>query len=407
MKKSVVLFTTAILAVMMVLSGCQKNQDVLTGDVKITLWTQESQSEGSFQLIEKFIADFQKDNPKITVEVVQKDTEALREDFQTASLAGNAPELLWTVSDHAGPFVTADIIQNVDGLVNPADYVPSVVVNGKTFAVPITSGNHLMLMYNTDFVKAVPKDTDELIAMSKALQPGMAFPFVFNQTEPFWFVPWLGAFDGKVFAADGVTPTLNTPAMVSALKFVYDLKYTHKIIPSECDYNAADTLFKEGKAAFIINGDWSISDYQKVLGAKFAVAPIPKVTATGKSPAPYTAGKYFMVSKDVKGDKLIAVKKFIAFSTSYEREVEIVTTLKRLPGLKKALSDSAVTSDATFKASSEQMALGTPMPTVLEMRANWDAMKPELIKVLSGTTTPEAAAAAMQPSAEAAIKAMK
>jgi arabinogalactan oligomer/maltooligosaccharide transport system substrate-binding protein len=53
------------------------------------------------------------------------------------------------------------------------------------------------------------------------------------------------------------------------------------------------------------------------------------------------------------------------------------------------------------------MVVGTPMPTVLEMRCNWDAMKPEMLAVLADTKTPEDAAAAMQSAAEACIKALE
>jgi arabinogalactan oligomer/maltooligosaccharide transport system substrate-binding protein len=49
------------------------------------------------------------------------------------------------------------------------------------------------------------------------------------------------------------------------------------------------------------------------------------------------------------------------------------------------------------------MLVGTPMPTVLEMRCIWDSVKPEMLSVLSGTTTPEAAVESMQQSAEACI----
>jgi len=41
-----------------------------------------------------------------------------------------------------------------------------------------------------------------------------------------------------------------------------------------------DTLFKEGKAAMIVNGDWSLSDYQGVLGNNLGVAAIPTISST-------------------------------------------------------------------------------------------------------------------------------
>ncbi|RMF32911.1 MAG: extracellular solute-binding protein, partial [Chloroflexi bacterium] len=351
-------------------------------------------------------------HPNITIELVHKDNvEVLREDFQTASLAGTPPEMLWTVNDHAGPFTAADIIQPVDDLFDLSVFVDSaleaVKLEGKTWGVPISNGNHLMLLYNKKLISEAPKDTDELFAKGKELTGDGNYGLVWNQTEPFWLVPWLGGFGGKVFAEDGVTPTLNTPEMIATLKFLHAMKYDAKIIPPESDYDGADTLFKEGKAAMIINGDWSLSGYKEVLGDDLGVARIPKVVATGEWPKPYTSGVYFMLAKDLSGDKLEAAKEFINFVTSKEKQLEMVKKLNRLPALKAALDDPLISSDPILKGSADQMVVGTPMPTVLEMRCNWDAMKPEMQAVLADTKSPEDAAAAMQSAAEACIESLK
>lgn len=380
---------------------------VPTGPVKIALWTQEGESEGAFQFVKKLADAYTVKYPNITFDVLNKETESLRQDFLAASLAGTAPDLVLTVNDHAGPFSVADVIQPVDSLFDLKLYVPSIVMAGKTWGIPVSSGNHLMLLFNKDMVKTAPKDTDELVSVGKTLTKGGTYAIVWNQTEPFWLVPWLGGFGGSVFAADGVTPTLDTPAMVNTLQFLYDLKVTYGITPKEADYATADTLFKEGKAAMVINGDWSLGDYRKALGDKLGVAPIPMVSSTKKWPAPYTSGKYFMIPKDVKGDKLKVNQSFITFFTNYENQIDMVKTLTRLPGLRKALADELVKNDPILKGSSEQMALGTPMPSVLEMRCNWDAMKPELNAVLAGTKSAADAAKAMQSAAVSCIKTIK
>jgi arabinogalactan oligomer/maltooligosaccharide transport system substrate-binding protein len=67
------------------------------------------------------------------------------------------------------------------------------------------------------------------------------------------------------------------------------------------------------------------------------------------------------------------------------------------------LTNEAITSDPILSGSSLDMSYGVPMPTVVEMRCNWDAMKPELTSVLSDQTSPADAAAAMQAAAEACI----
>ncbi|GFP41293.1 arabinogalactan oligomer / maltooligosaccharide transport system substrate-binding protein [Candidatus Hakubella thermalkaliphila] len=385
-------------------------EEVAPKEVSLVLWTKEG--EEPLEWNQALVQEYMEANPGVTIELVHKTTvEILREDFLTASLAGTPPDLLWTVNDHAGPFVAADTIEPVDGLFDLGLFVDAAVaaveLEGQHWGVPISSGNHLMLLYNKKLLAEAPKDTDELFAQGKELTGGGNWGLVWNQTEPFWLVPWLGGFKGKVFAEDGVTPTLNTPEMVATLKFLHDMKYEAKIIPPESDYDAADTLFKEGKAAMIINGDWALGSYVEVLGEDLGVARIPQVVATGEWPKPYTGGAYFMLAKGLSGEKLEAAQDFISFVVSKEKQLEMLQLLKRLPALEEALEDPLITEDPILKGSADQMVVGTPMPTVLEMRCNWDAMKPEMLAVLADTKTPEDAAKAMQSAAEACIKALE
>jgi len=377
-------------------------------EVTIQLWTQEGDADGGHQFVQKLSKAFMEKNPDVTIDVVSKDTEILREDYQTASLAGDAPELLWTVNDHAGPFTKAGLIQPVDDLFDLSIYVESalegVQLDGKTWGVPVANGNHLMLMYNKELISEPPQNTDELIKIGKELTKGDQYALVWNQIEPFWLVPWLGGFGGKVFADDGVTPTLNTPEMVATLKFLYELKFTDKIIPPESDYDSASGLFKEGKAAMLINGDWSLGDYIQSMGEKFGTAPIPMVSATGMWPAPYTSGKFLMISAGIPDEKLEVIMEIIDFFTNMDNQVDLIETLSRLPALKEALASEKIENDPILKGSAAQMQKGTPMPAVVEMRCNWDAMKPEMNAVLADQKTPEEAAEAMQQAAETCIK---
>ena len=411
MKKAVVVVLALLMTAAMIMAGGQ-GETTAEGPVTITLWTKEGEADNALQWVYDLAEEFNQINVKQQVEVVKPgDVEALREDFQTASLAGTAPELLWTVNDHAGPFTAADLIQPVDGLFDLSKYVDSalaaVKLDGKTWGVPINNGNHLMLLYNKDLVPQAPADTNELFRVAQQLTTGDRYGLVWNQTEPFWMVPWLGGFGGSVFSADGVTPTLDTKAMRDTLQFLYDMKYKYKIIPKESDYNGADSLFKEGKAAMIINGDWSLGAYKEIFGDNLGVARIPKVSSTGKWPAPYTSGVFFMVPKEVSGAKLEVVKAFVGFVTNEENQVEMVRKLNRLPALKVALDEPVVKSDLFLEGSADQMVVGTPMPTVLEMRCNWDSMKPEMQAVLSDTKSPAEAAAAMQRAAEACVKTLE
>jgi arabinogalactan oligomer/maltooligosaccharide transport system substrate-binding protein len=380
-----------------------------TGDFNLTLWTKEGEADGSYQFVKKIADAYTALHPNVVFEVVNKDVEALREDFQTASLAGDAPEILWTVADHVGPFTAADLILPLDDMVDKASYVPAaaeiVTADGKLWGAPTSFGNQLMLLWDkTQLGDTPPADSDAWVAKAKELTTGGNYGIVFNQTESFWLVPFLGGFNGSVFAEDGVTPTLDTDAMKSALQFMYDLKYTDKVVPSEADYNVADGLFKDGKAASIINGDWTLGAYSEALGDKLGVAPLPKMTG-GDWPKPYIAGTFLMAAKAVGDDADLktVVSDFMTFTTNTENQVDMVATLKRLPGNAAAIADVIVTNDPLLAGAADAATKGVPQPTNLEMRCIFDSMTAGVRDMFTGNSDIAGIATTMQTSAETCI----
>jgi arabinogalactan oligomer/maltooligosaccharide transport system substrate-binding protein len=383
------------------------------GDFAFTMWTKEGEADGSLQFVQKLAADYKALRPNVTIEVVNKDVELLRQDFQTGSLAGDAPELLWTVADHLGPFTAADLILPLDDMVDRASFVEAAAAavtapDGVLYGAPVSFGNQLMLYWNKDIAgDDAPADSDAWRAKAKELTSGDNFGIVFNQTESFWLVPFLGGFGGSVFAEDGVTPTLNTDAMKSALQFLYDLKFTDQVTPSEATYDIADGLFKDGKAGYIINGDWTLGAYDTALGDKLGVGPLPTMTG-GEDPKPYIAGSFVMVSKAVGDDPdtKAVVADFLKFATGKDPQIEIVETLKRLPGNAEAIADEIVTGDELLAGAAEAAQKGVPQPTNLEMRCVFDAMTPNVVKLLGGDSDVNRIATDMQSSAETCIAAL-
>ena len=70
------------------------------GDFALTLWTKEGEADGSFQYVKSLTDAYTAAHPNVTFEVVNKDVEALREDFQTSSLAGRSAR---SPVDRVGP----------------------------------------------------------------------------------------------------------------------------------------------------------------------------------------------------------------------------------------------------------------------------------------------------------------
>ena len=380
-----------------------------TGDCNLTLWTKEGEADGGFQYVQKLTDAYTVLHPNVKIEVVNKDVEALREDFQTSSLAGNAPQMLWTVADHIGPFTAADLILPLDDMVDKASYVPAaaniVTVDGKLWGAPVSFGNQLMLYWRKDLVGATaPADSDAMVTAAKAQTTGGNYGLTFPQNESFWLFPFLGGYGGSVFAADGKTPTLDTEAMNKALQFMYDLKYTDKVTPAEADPTVSDGLFKDGKAAMIFNGDWALSEYAKKYGDNLGVGPIPQLTGADY-PAPYIAGAFFMASKAVGDDPdtKTVVSDFFTYATAQPAQVDLVKTLKRLPGNAEALADPIVTSDPFLDGAAAAAQKGIPQPTNLEMRCVFDSVTAGVRDMFTGNSDIAAIAKTMQSGAETCI----
>ena len=230
----------------------------------------------------------------------------------------------------------------------------------------------------------------------------MLTPFAF--TEPFFFIPFLTGFGGWVMTEDG-QPTLDSKGMVDGLKFIRDLRDRYRIIPGEADYNIADALFKDGKSAMIINGDWSWAGYKKA-GINIGVAPLPMITSSGLWCEPMISPKGYSLNANVLSEKRGLVIELLKFLMQPEMQLQTAKELNTMPTRKEAVNSDFVQTNEILKNSALQIEHGRPMPVVPELRAIWDAMRPSYQAVLGGAKTPEQAAKDMQDLAIRKIKEM-
>jgi arabinogalactan oligomer/maltooligosaccharide transport system substrate-binding protein len=357
--------------------------------------------------LDELATEFMNANPNIKVERSHFGNEELRDQFQTASLAGQAPVLVRVPNDFAGPFSELDIIKPVGDVFGPTfldqffkGALDPAVVKGKLWGVPDNYGNHLMLLYNKKLVTDVPTDTDKWIEQLKTLtdQNAGQYGLAYNLNEPFWLAPWIGGFGGWPLN-DQDQPDLGSQAMVDALQFVHDLKFVDKVVPPEADYNTADTLFKEGNAAYLINGDWSLGTYTTTDTLELGATALPQVSKTGLWPSPMTAGKYWMFSKAADGAQLDAAMRFVEYMTSADVQTKWLEQWKRLPSNTEVAKNDLIKTDPILQGSMDQLSKGRGMPAAPEMRCAWDAIRPNLEAVMADSATPADAAAAMQENA--------
>jgi arabinogalactan oligomer/maltooligosaccharide transport system permease protein len=279
-------------------------------------------------------------------------------------------------------------------------------------------GNHLALVYNRNFIKESPKTTDELVklAIENTFDKDNdgrkdRYGLVWNFTEPFFAIPFVTGHGAWVFAEPAASadasgskksrpvPALDSHQAANAYRFIKALRDEHGVMPANCDYEMADALFKSGRAAMIINGDWSWADYLENPDIDAAVAVLPLVSATGLPMKPMIAPKGYSLNANTPPEVAEQAMAFVRQMTSNDVQHRIVAQLKMLPARRSALDDPLFETDPTLQASLAQLKNGRLMPVETELRAVWDAMRPPYQALLGGAMTPEAAAAAMQQGA--------
>lgn len=399
----------AALAVALLLPSCTPRRS----SNAIVIWEQMDPQER--ERFEVNLDRYREAHPGLEISHTPYETEQLRTQFQTAAAAGSGPDLIFGPSDQVGPLSLLQLIYPLDEIM-PAGFFDRFLassldtLNGHIYAAPDQVGNHLVLCYDKALVPEPPQTAAEFIAIARKLtrpaaggQPAR-YGFVINATEPYWLIPFLTGFGGWVMDEND-RPTLDTPAMVKALGFLRDLKDVHKVMPRESDYQVAETLFKEGQAAMIVNGPWSWSGYRKA-GIDLGVAPIPRMPS-GEWARPMAASKGYSINVNVTDEKLPQVIDLLTFLTSADAQLQSAVELGILPSHRAAYNDSAVANDPIMHASQAAFEKGRRMPVVPEMRVLWDVMRPGLQNVMNGVKTPEEAARDMQKAALQQIEGMK
>jgi maltose-binding protein MalE len=405
------------LLILMIVIICLASCGRVDRSRSVIVWEQMDPKEQEF--FDLHVEMFRERHPEFadfTIERVHYRTEDLQTQFQTAALAYGGPNLVYGPADKIGPYSIMGLLMPVEDLLPPeeiARFEPSVlpVLEGHIWGLPDQVGNHLTLVANMGLVDAIPADTDAWVRQLRDLthdRDGDGRPeqygLVFNLLEPFWLVPWLGGFGGWVMD-DAAAPTLDTSAMVGALDFLSGLK-TDRVVPLECDYPLADTIFKEGRAAYIINGPWSWQGYRDE-GIEIRLAPLPMVSATGTWPAPMTSAKCYSINAYLDPETRECTAALLSWLTGTEVQTNLARGLSVMPSDIEAGRDPLIQNDPMQVASRDQIAKGRLMPIVPEMRAIWDAMRPFYQTVMNGEMSSADAARGMQERAVTSIERMR
>jgi len=254
------------------------------------------------KLNKEFTEVFPKFNPGVTVELLNV---AGEEKLLALIAAGTPPDVWWTPSAATIQVADGTIMDITDLLkgdpimddVLPAYLEPYKGLDGGLYGLPNGTWFWLIFYNKKAFDEAkTPYPTndwtwDDLLAAAQKLtqdKDGDGKPDVWGYYNS--GITWAGGLwpyvysnGGREVSEDGTRWILDTPESLEAIQFLYDLIYTHKVMPSP------DTLkgfgltdrqaFANGKVAMQTDGsppDWAFPTFAETLGwGNFDVVVLP------------------------------------------------------------------------------------------------------------------------------------
>ncbi|KAF2957117.1 sugar ABC transporter substrate-binding protein [Thermotoga sp. Ku-13t] len=358
---------------------------------KLTIWCSEKQVDILQRLGEEFKAKY-----GVTVEVQYVNFSDIKPKFLTAAPEGQGADIIVGAHDWVGELVANGLLEPIPNFQELSQFFSSGLsafsYGGRLYGLPYAL-EAIALIYNKDYVSEPPKIVEEMIKLAKQIDQefaGEVRGLIFPATTFYYVVPFIFGYGGYVFKD---TPTgldvkdigLANEGAIKAAKLLKRL-VDEKVIDPADNYQIMDSMFKEGKAAMIINGPWAIKDYRDA-GIDYGVALIPE-PEPGVVARPFVGVQGFMVNSK-SPNKLLAMEFLTNFIAKKDTMYKLYLADPRLPARKDVLD--LVNDNPDVVAFTLSAGNGIPMPNVPQMGFVWGAMDDALNIIVNGKATPEEA----------------
>lgn len=400
MKNNIWMLWMLMLAASLVVAGCaaapgQSTQAPAAGEgpaaveeapaagqeqVTLSIWHGYIETEEA--TFRQAVNDFMAANPNINIEMLAVPFQELVNKFQTEVSAGGGPTLITGPQDRMAGYAEAGLLAPIDpGAEFFSELVPAAVeggqVGGELVGVPINN-KVLALFYNKSMVETPPADFDQLLDM--AADSGLALT-----ADWFHNYMWAPAF-GAQFFDENYKVIIDSPEGAEAYSYFKQVCESEGVI---CDANDGDmdTVFRQGQAAFRIQGPWASGDFIKDVGAEnVGVAVIPAIPGHD-NPRPWNQSEMISINVGATPEEQAAAMQFIDYLTSAEVQQMFLNEANWIPS-NTGVDTSTNPVVGGFLA---QVPYSDPFPVVAELGATWDPMQDAITKILEGVASPQEA----------------
>lgn len=325
-------------------------------------------------VIQPLVAEFERQNPGIRVEIEQLTWATGLEKIQASLASGTQPDVCELGSTWVPRFSYEGVLEDVTPVYEAQRdsflMWESGLWEGRAYGLPWVQGSRV-LFYNRELFRRAgldpdrpPQTWDDLLDASKrigTLGTGI-YGFGQNIGEKYILYKKFMAFawgnGGDVFDAQG-NVTVNSPAMIEALEFYLSLAPFSLQEKQE----VLDQYFKTGRLGMQISGAWNIKNYRlEAPDLDYAVALVPKPAADRGEHVSFAGAEMLVVFRG--SPRKEAALRLARFLQAYPQAKALSLSAGSVfPAAREALADSAFIADPRVRVFVEQaLTSRTPPP---------------------------------------------
>lgn len=297
----------------------------------------------------EMVADFERQNPDIKVNVTDLTWANGQEKLAIAFAANSGPDVVELGSDWIAQFAAnnrlADISDEIGKDSSEFEGVRLATLNGKTYGWPWILGTRVLFInrdvlvkggYSRDFMPLRWAELMESAVRISKAGAGQFYGWGANAPEKHRlykkYLPFFWSNRAQIFTDDGKYCVLSSEKAIEALHFYRELNDLGFV----ADQRGVEDAWLDGKIAYLISGDWLIKRIEVEKRAiDFSTTFIPGPKYPGRS---FMGGEFLSINAaSTHKDEALA---FVKFLTSAENQVKFCKANRSAnPSSLKAQSD--------------------------------------------------------------------
>lgn len=301
--------------------------------VKVVRFLHNETDPPSMAFFNKAIADFERLNPNIKIEMESVSTDGRLQKVTASMNAKTMPEVFKILAEERMQFARKGYLVPLDNMVasiGANDYLDDLIVkvDGKIYDVPYTINNFSVLFYRDDLLKAAnltpPKNWNDLKAAAQALNKGDVNGFVLpagqNRATSLYLASLVWSAGGTFFDKD-LKVSFNSPATVAALAFMKDMAAVSPKGIASYSYGDMINVYLTGKVALDLYAPRLVATgYDTVPAVATQTKGVVMPVGPSGHAVKFISPNSFAIASPAVGAKNTAeAQKFLEFIVSGER----------------------------------------------------------------------------------------